>query len=476
MSAEVGSYALSGQAVTFGRTTLPEGNAWAPGSWYALSWVGTAWSQGGDRSIAAAQGSLALSGQDAALKYARLFAADRGTYALAGQDATFTRGQRKLVAETGALTLTGLPASFFRSNLVGQAWAENAWYSGAWYGTAWAADYSGLTNYRMTAASGEFDVVGIEAVLRFGYSLAAEQGSYAYTGDDALRDMLMRGEPGAYALAGQSAGVNKGRTMSAEAGTYTLSGQSANTLFGYYTFGNPGYYSLNGFDVVFGGGLGIACNTGSYALSGQDATFKSTYILGAETGQITLTGYDATFNAGQVMGGGVGYYALTGGTADLSRIYKLLAEPGYYNLGGQLEAAQEPRKQEAGGSKRKRQRKRVTVEIDGQLFTVNDEQEAEELIASIREVAEQQARAEADRVVKKRRTAARREKKPLKLTPIELPAPQVKSADRDFAAELQSRLDEIYADAARDAEIALRVRRQAELDEEDSIVLFLLSE
>jgi hypothetical protein len=37
-------------------------------------------------------------------------------------------------------------------------------------------------------------------------------------------------------------------------------------------------------------------------------------------------------------------------------------------------------------------------------------------------------------------------------------------------------LGEVYASAARDAEIALHMRRRVELDEEDSIVLFLLSE
>jgi hypothetical protein len=149
----------------------------------------------------------------------------------------------------------------------------------------------------------------------------------------------------------------------------------------------------------------------------------------------------------------------------------------HVGLAGEL-PVDEARQPGAGRSRRRRQR-RYEVEIDGQVFAVESTAEAEELIAKARDVAEQQARAEAERVVKKRRTASRREKKPLKLDGITLPVPYVKARSEgadELAQRIQAQLDAIYARAARDAEIALRVRRQAELDEEDSIVLFLLSE
>ena len=131
------------------------------------------------------------------------------------------------------------------------------------------------------------------------------------------------------------------------------------------------------------------------------------------------------------------------------------------------------------GAGRSRRRRRYEVEIDDEVFAVESAAEAEELISKARDIAEQQARAEAERVIKKRRIASRREKKPLKLDAITLPVPYVKAradGSEELAQQIQAQLDAVYARAARDAEIALRVRRQVELDEEDSIILFLLSE
>jgi len=122
-------------------------------------------------------------------------------------------------------------------------------------------------------------------------------------------------------------------------------------------------------------------------------------------------------------------------------------------------------------------RRRLTVEIDGQLFNVETPQEAEDLILKAREVAAEQARVEALRVVKKRRTISRRERKPLKLDAVSLPAPYVKPGNADssdLAQRIQAQLDAVYAQAARDAEIALHMHHRLALDEEEAITLLLL--
>lgn len=83
LTAEAGSFTLSGQVATFGLT----------------------------RKLTANAGSFTLSGQNALLKrsYADLVA-QAGSFTLSGQDATFGL-TRRLVAETGAFTLTGQNAT-----------------------------------------------------------------------------------------------------------------------------------------------------------------------------------------------------------------------------------------------------------------------------------------------------------------------------------------------------------------------------
>ena len=133
----------------------------------------------------------------------------------------------------------------------------------------------------------------------------------------------------------------------------------------------------------------------------------------------------------------------------------------------------------AGRPSRTRRRRRYEVEVDGQVFSVESAAEAEDLIVKAREVAEQQARAEAERVIKKRRIASRREKKPLKLDAIQLKTPYVKPLGEDsaeLAQRLQAQLEAAYAAAARDAELALHAYIVRMQDEEDAIITLLLSE
>ena len=152
-----------------------------------------------------------------------------------------------------------------------------------------------------------------------------------------------------------------------------------------------------------------------------------------------------------------------------------------FQQGGDLlpPVVEEARGQQPAGKSRRRSRRRYEVEVDGQVFAVESAAEAEELIVKAREVAEQQARAEAERVIKKRRIASRREKKPLKLDAIQLKTPYVKPVGEDsaeLAQRLQAQLDAAYAAAARDAELALHAHIVKMQDEEDAIILLLLSE
>jgi len=133
--------------------------------------------------------------------------------------------------------------------------------------------------------------------------------------------------------------------------------------------------------------------------------------------------------------------------------------------------------EDAGKPKRPRRKRRLQVEIEGTVFAVESAEEADALIAQAREVAEQKAAEDARTVVRKRRTAARRDRKPLRLDSIQLDTPYVKAVSdesAELAQRIQAQLDAVYAAAAQEAELALHMYMARLLDEEEAIALILL--
>lgn len=137
----------------------------------------------------------------------------------------------------------------------------------------------------------------------------------------------------------------------------------------------------------------------------------------------------------------------------------------------------EERRNDAGKSRRRR-RRRYQIRIDGELFEASSPEEIEYLVAQARAAAEEKAAAEAQTVIKKRRTASRRDGKPLRLDPVYLDIPDVSPVDTesaDVARRIQAQLNEIYAKAAHDAELALHMYYARVIDEEEAISVLLLS-
>lgn len=134
----------------------------------------------------------------------------------------------------------------------------------------------------------------------------------------------------------------------------------------------------------------------------------------------------------------------------------------------------------------KRKRRPVIVSVDGEDFVVNSEAEAEDLILAAREAAEQKAKAEAEEVVRKRQAKAERGSR-LNTMPIRLDRPEVQvssfadqRADPKWIRDLTERFTEVidssYEQAARNAEVAVLMKAQAqELDEEDQLVALLFT-
>jgi hypothetical protein len=378
-SVDQGSYALTGNAATFDTGTT-EALAWFSSAWVEGAWKIGSWYEPlpNDFPFSVAQGSYLLNGQAAALAYGRLFGVDQGSFELSGQDAGLYKGY-KVVAAQGSYALTGQAATFPRTYVLtaetgsytltgfsaqldggtGRAWAEGAWKDDAWYGTVWSSNSSApLGLQAQTGYYGQPQVSGrgwftsawvegawntgawtdgdIQTGLYKGYRLTAETGYYTYTGDDALRDILMVAGEGSYALSGQDVGVNTGLFVTADRGSYGLTGQAATFKRGLRMTAQFGAFLTSGSDVAFIVGVGEHADAGSYALTGYPATLTVTRGLQADVGSYALNGQDARLVQGGVFDADQGAYTLTGFDVSFSRAYYLSANPGYYTVGGQL--------------------------------------------------------------------------------------------------------------------------------------------
>jgi hypothetical protein len=152
---------------------------------------------------------------------------------------------------------------------------------------------------RLTAEQGAYALNGQDAGLRAARRIVADQGSYALNGQDAAlratRQITL--EQGAYALTGQDAGLRRGITLVADQGGYTLTGQAAGLAVGRRLVLDQGSYSLSGQDVdLIYSGAGakiLTADQGSYALTGQDIGLRADRRVTLEQGSYSLSGQDA---------------------------------------------------------------------------------------------------------------------------------------------------------------------------------------
>jgi hypothetical protein len=169
LTAEPGSYTLSGTAATLSRQVT----------------------------ITAASGSYTLSGSAASLLHGRGLDAEGGSYTLSGTDASLFAGER-LAAEAGSYSLSGTTASL-------------------------------LHHRRLQAGGGSYSLAAEPASLERGLELAAGGGTYGLSGTAAnlLHGRRLAAEPGSYAVTGTLAGLIRGLVLAAESGTYAVSGTAA---------------------------------------------------------------------------------------------------------------------------------------------------------------------------------------------------------------------------------------------------------
>ena len=264
--------------------TISRSTATGGASWQALTSNGnvdggnnTGWSFGNtDYPITANSGTYALTGQSATITKTRLITANNGTYALTGQSATIVK-TRLITANNGTYALTGQSATITNTRLIT---ANNGTY--ALTGQTATITYTAPTAYVITANNGTYALTGQSATIVKTRLITANNGTYALTGQSATitQTRLITANNGTYSLTGQSATIAKTRLITADSGTYALTGQSATISKTRLITANNGVYAITGQSATITYALfanyEITALSGNYSLSGQTANI--TYI------------------------------------------------------------------------------------------------------------------------------------------------------------------------------------------------------
>lgn len=212
--------------------------------------------------------------------------------------------------------------------------------------------------YRVTAARGNFQFNGQNAILSRLGNLNGEFGSFSLNGQSAnfLLSQVVAAGLGSFSLNGQDAQLTRTRIMSAANGAFTFSGQDV-SFNRRLLDALPGYYDLNPTltDLYYNGR--VQADNALFVMFGQDANFYTTTSAASEHGVFNLNGQAAgglysrlgttdvgVFNlTGQAatltkQAGGAsdfGSFSLNGQDVDFTRQYDLIAAPGAFAFSGQ---------------------------------------------------------------------------------------------------------------------------------------------
>lgn len=200
--------------------------------------------------------------------------------------------------------------------------------------------------YDLSADAGSYAVTGQTAGLFYGYALAADSGSYTVTGQTATLqlDIPLAADPGSYAITGTDASLQKGLTLNADAGSYAVTGQTAGLAYGYAIAADAGAYSVTGQTAALEWGQAVGADVGDYAVTGAGVSLENAKTIGAEAGSVTLSGTDAGLEFGRSITADAGSYGVVGTAADLTLStvggYEINADSGSYSIGGTAAAAE----------------------------------------------------------------------------------------------------------------------------------------
>ncbi len=170
-------------------------------------------------SVIAETGAINLTGQDAAFQAIRTMPAAVGAIVVSGQPAALRKSYPALDAEAGALSVAGQIAGF-------------------------------LKGFKVAADPGAIAVTGVAAGTRRDKRFAAETGAISVLGVAAGLKTTMPADQGAISVLGQNADLYFRRQVAAVTGIYSISGKSAELISLTPIIAETGHYSVAGGDVV----------------------------------------------------------------------------------------------------------------------------------------------------------------------------------------------------------------------------------
>lgn len=297
---------------------------------------------GGHEPLVALRGSLSITSPPVTLVRRKRIFAETGLLTITGIDASLVRtGHQVLLADSGLLTITGQPVTFHQTRILT---AETGVYTIA------GQDATLQKGLFLAAETGIYAITGGAATLREQKTLTAETGVYVISGQDAdlqvNRDFHLAAESGLLTITGQAAELAEAKRLSADTGTYVITGGAAELREKRRLVADTGIYTITGGAAGIHARRRLAADTGQYAIAGQDATLQVNrdFTLEAESGLLTITGGAATLRQGKTLAANTGIYTITGGAATLREHKRLSADTGIYSISGQAATIQRLRK------------------------------------------------------------------------------------------------------------------------------------
>jgi hypothetical protein len=130
----------------------------------------------------------------------------------------------------------------------------------------------------------------------------------------------------------------------------------------------------------------------------------------------------------------------------------------------------EPDAGQTPAGRKRRQKRRYFVEVDGQLFFAEDEGHARAILDRAAELAEKAAEQQAEEIIEKRlaKSATR------KVVPVRIKAPALETSAPLDLKPYEDRIRRAYERAAELAELRLLLARQQALEDEEEALLLLM--
>lgn len=203
---------------------------------------------------------------------------------------------------------------------------------------AWTGiDANLLYKYKVIASGGSVSIGGgLSTALRYARLHTFDSGSVAINGTTALLKYARKFpvDAGSYLVTGTDASLIYRRGILASSGTYTITGIDASLLYARRVQATFGSYLITGTDVSLEYNHYLSAGVGSYVITGTDADLIYTPViitdrtLIADPGAYDVTGTNAGLLYKRYLAAAAGSYIVTGTDASLLAARKLTASPG----------------------------------------------------------------------------------------------------------------------------------------------------